>query len=63
MQKSKQKNQFAKKCSRKTTVYNVESEEEFEETSVVRIQDTSCKRQGCLCNYDRSDSKLIVVQA
>ena len=33
-----EKNHFAKKCTRKTSVYNIESEEEFEEISVVRIQ-------------------------
>jgi len=36
--KCKQKNHFAKKCSRRTTVYNIESEEELEEINVVRIQ-------------------------
>ena len=36
--KCKQKNHFAKKCSRRTVVYNIESEEELEEISVVRIQ-------------------------
>ena len=34
----KEKNHFAKKCTRKTSVYNIESEEELEEISVVRIQ-------------------------
>ena len=32
------KNHFAKKCSRRTAVYNIESEEELEEINVVRIQ-------------------------
>ena len=36
--KCKQKNQFAKKCSRRTAVYNPESEEELEESNVMRIQ-------------------------
>ena len=36
--KCKQKNYFAKKCSRRTTVYNIESEKEHEEINVVRIQ-------------------------
>ena len=36
--KCKQKNHFAKKCSRRTTVYNIESEEELEEINVMRIQ-------------------------
>ena len=36
--KCKQKNHFAKKCSRRTAVYNIESEEELEEINVVRIQ-------------------------
>jgi len=34
----KQKNHFAKKCSRRATVYNIESEEELEEMNLVRIQ-------------------------
>ena len=33
-----QKNHFAKKCLRRSTVYNIESEEELEEINVVRIQ-------------------------
>ena len=32
-----EKNHFAKKYTRKTSVYNIESEEELEEISVVRI--------------------------
>ena len=36
--KCKQKNHFAKKCHRRITVYNIESEEELEEINVVRIQ-------------------------
>ena len=36
--KCKQKNHFAKKCSKRTTVYNIESEKEHEEINVVRIQ-------------------------
>ena len=36
--KCKQKNLFAKKCSRRTTVYNIESDEELEEINVMRIQ-------------------------
>ena len=33
-----EKNHFAKKCTRKTPVYNIESEEELEEISFLRIQ-------------------------
>ena len=36
--KCKQKNHFAKKCLRRSTVYNIESEEELEEINVVRIK-------------------------
>ena len=36
--KCKQRNHFAKICSRRTTVYNIEGEEGLEEINVVRIQ-------------------------
>ena len=36
--KCKQKNHFAKRCSRRTTIYDIESKEEHEEITVVRIQ-------------------------
>ena len=38
MQKVQKKDHFAKKCTKRVPVYNIESEEELEEISVVRIQ-------------------------
>jgi len=45
--KCEEKNHFAKKCTKRVPVCNIESEEEPEEISVVRIQ--AVKERGCIC--------------